>query len=126
MHNFSSTLLTSRYSRHPKVIVLQTYYWMNLPVSLIVLRLGFEPKTYCLEGSCSIQLSYRSKQDTQFDFTRSRVLSPQHLYLCIYNCIVHYNYKQSLYPEKESNPHHMIRSHVFYPLNYRGKSSSLA
>ncbi len=25
---------------------------------LIVIQLGFEPKTYCLEGSCSIQLSY--------------------------------------------------------------------
>ena len=23
-----------------------------------VIQLGFEPKTYCLEGSCSIQLSY--------------------------------------------------------------------
>ncbi len=23
-----------------------------------VIELGFEPKTYCLEGSCSIQLSY--------------------------------------------------------------------
>ena len=23
-------------------------------------RIGFEPMTYCLEGSCSIQLSYRS------------------------------------------------------------------
>ncbi len=23
-----------------------------------VIPLGFEPKTYCLEGSCSIQLSY--------------------------------------------------------------------
>ena len=25
-----------------------------------VIRLGLEPKTYCLEGSCSIQLSYRT------------------------------------------------------------------
>ncbi len=25
-----------------------------------VIRLGFEPRTYCLEGSCSIQLSYRT------------------------------------------------------------------
>ena len=25
-------------------------------------RIGFEPMTCCLEGSCSIQLSYRSKQ----------------------------------------------------------------
>ena len=28
--------------------------------SLFVIRLGLEPKTYCLEGSCSIQLSYRT------------------------------------------------------------------
>jgi hypothetical protein len=26
-----------------------------------VIRIGFEPMTYCLEGSCSIQLSYRTK-----------------------------------------------------------------
>ena len=25
-----------------------------------VIRIGFEPMTYCLEGSCSIQLSYRT------------------------------------------------------------------
>ena len=25
-----------------------------------VIRLGLEPKTYCLEGSCSIQLSYQT------------------------------------------------------------------
>ena len=28
----------------------------------MVIRLGFEPRTYCLEGSCSIQLSYRTKK----------------------------------------------------------------
>ena len=26
----------------------------------IVIRTGFKPVTYCLEGSCSIQLSYRT------------------------------------------------------------------
>ncbi len=26
-----------------------------------VIPFGFEPKTYCLEGSCSIQLSYGTK-----------------------------------------------------------------
>jgi hypothetical protein len=26
----------------------------------LVIRIGFEPMTYCLEGSCSIQLSYRT------------------------------------------------------------------
>ena len=31
----------------------------NLTLPLVI-RLGLEPKTYCLEGSCSIQLSYRT------------------------------------------------------------------
>ena len=26
----------------------------------MVIRSGFEPETYCLEGSCSIQLSYQT------------------------------------------------------------------
>ena len=34
--------------------------------TLSVIWLGLEPKTYCLEGSCSIQLSYQthSKSDS--------------------------------------------------------------
>ena len=27
---------------------------------IIVIRMGLEPMTYCLEGSCSIQLSYQT------------------------------------------------------------------
>ena len=27
---------------------------------MLVTRIGFKPMTYCLEGSCSIQLSYRA------------------------------------------------------------------
>lgn len=30
---------------------------------IIVIRLGFEPKTHSLEGCCSIQLSYRTILD---------------------------------------------------------------
>ena len=30
-------------------------------VTGFVIRIGFEPMTYCLEGSCSIQLSYRTR-----------------------------------------------------------------
>jgi hypothetical protein len=29
-------------------------------LSISVIRIGFKPMTYCLEGSCSIQLSYRT------------------------------------------------------------------
>ena len=34
--------------------------------TLSVIRMGLEPMTYCLEGSCSIQLSYQthSKSDS--------------------------------------------------------------
>ena len=39
--------------------------WNGVPdfitSDLPVIRIGFEPMTYCLEGSCSIQLSYRTK-----------------------------------------------------------------
>ena len=28
-----------------------------------VIWLGLEPKTYCLEGSCSIQLSYQTEKN---------------------------------------------------------------
>gem|GEM_PF-3639760 len=30
-------------------------------LSALVIPLGFEPKTCCLEGSCSIQLSYGTR-----------------------------------------------------------------
>lgn len=33
---------------------------LKTDLSTVVNRIGFEPMTYCLEGSCSIQLSYRS------------------------------------------------------------------
>ncbi len=36
-----------------------------------VIPFGFEPKTYCLEGSCSIQLSYGTKIKSQFIFLQS-------------------------------------------------------
>ncbi len=43
---------------------------LRQPTEKKVIPFGFEPKTYCLEGSCSIQLSYgtnscRNKKDRQ-------------------------------------------------------------
>jgi hypothetical protein len=35
------------------------------PCSIRVIRIGFKPMTYCLEGSCSIQLSYRTLKGWQ-------------------------------------------------------------
>ncbi len=32
-----------------------------------VIPFGFEPKTYCLEGSCSIQLSYGTRESVAFE-----------------------------------------------------------
>ncbi|MEN9400726.1 MAG: hypothetical protein RL632_1829 [Bacteroidota bacterium] len=32
-----------------------------------VIPFGFEPKTYCLEGSCSIQLSYGTRESEAFE-----------------------------------------------------------
>ena len=35
---------------------------LRLSLRLPVIWLGLEPKTYCLEGSCSIQLSYQTEK----------------------------------------------------------------
>ncbi len=41
--------------------MLRLYYLMHVKLFFhIVIPIGFEPMTYCLEGSCSIQLSYRT------------------------------------------------------------------
>ena len=37
----------------------QIQLWRAFHNSLVI-RTGFKPVTYCLEGSCSIQLSYRT------------------------------------------------------------------
>ena len=46
-----------------------------------VIRKGFEPLTYCLEGSCSIQLSYRTKSLFQLASLLLTSLSLQRLNL---------------------------------------------
>ena len=43
-----------------KISSLQTKKASITLTFIFVIRLGLEPKTYCLEGSCSIQLSYRT------------------------------------------------------------------
>ena len=40
----------------------------------VVLSLGLEPRTLCLEGRCSIQLSYKSKTGAGGE-NRTRVIS---------------------------------------------------
>ncbi len=54
----SQTLVTFPISRDPMRIFPQRI--TNLAL-VFVIRCGFEPQTDCLEGSCSIQLSYRTK-----------------------------------------------------------------
>ena len=46
-----------------KISSLQTKKASITLTFIFVIRLGLEPKTYCLEGSCSIQLSYRTSLD---------------------------------------------------------------
>lgn len=42
-------------------IVLSRYFvQISFILPIIVIPLGFEPKTHSLEGCCSIQLSYRT------------------------------------------------------------------
>ena|GEM_PF-3992928 len=44
-----------------KVTPCLSFLRQPLPSLSKVIRTGFEPVTYCLEGSCSIQLSYRTR-----------------------------------------------------------------
>jgi site-specific DNA recombinase len=46
----------------------------NCLKSYKVIRIGFKPMTYCLEGSCSIQLSYRTV--CQFIGRAANIINP--------------------------------------------------
>ena len=61
---------TKRYGTLIQMLFLYSLYliWINIKqkslanARLFVIPSGFEPETYCLEGSCSIQLSYWTKK----------------------------------------------------------------
>ncbi len=38
----------------------KSFIYETYSAFVLVIRRGFEPRTDCLEGSCSIQLSYRT------------------------------------------------------------------
>ncbi len=43
----------------PKIGALANNFWIGVAKAMLLVRQeGLEPPTYCLEGSCSIQLSY--------------------------------------------------------------------
>ena len=43
-----------------KVQSIKTFDFFHFSLRFQVIRSGLEPETYCLEGSCSIQLSYQT------------------------------------------------------------------
>ena len=47
----------------PRFQIKKPFNFVERPLLIFVNRIGFEPMTCCLEGSCSIQLSYRSGND---------------------------------------------------------------
>ena len=60
--------------------------------ALFVLTAGFEPTTHCLEGSCSIQLSYASvsaqyRKLTEFLQWTTGTVATSHKFIYIYACI---------------------------------------
>ena len=58
----------------PKQISLESYCYQGFKY-WNVNRIGFEPMTCCLEGSCSIQLSYRSNKFLRLKSAKLRILS---------------------------------------------------
>jgi hypothetical protein len=55
------------------------------PAFHFVIRIGFEPMTYCLEGSCSIQLSYRTNNQKQKECGERQLLF---LILFLFLCLI--------------------------------------
>ena len=61
----SFTLVMRTLPPFPTVVVknkkkshLKVYFQTGFTILAVVIPSGFEPEAYCLEGSCSIQLSY--------------------------------------------------------------------
>ena len=55
--------------------------------ALVVIRLGFEPKTHSLEGCCSIQLSYRTDSYTFQKWVQRYVISLKSATFVSHSCI---------------------------------------
>ena len=68
------TFLISRLRRHLTYSLLAITYYLLLK-AVLVRQKGLEPPTYCLEGSCSIQLSYWRISSGAGDGNRTRVSS---------------------------------------------------
>jgi hypothetical protein len=51
-----------RYTPNLSLLILTRTYAIQNSILQAVIRQGLEPRTCCLEGSCSIQLSYRTIQ----------------------------------------------------------------
>ena len=70
--------------------------------NLLVIPLGLEPKTYCLEGSCSIQLSYGTIESG----CKSSVFCADFQIICGFFASIHKN-------PSESNAKQPLKEQVF-------------
>ena len=67
--------LKLRFENHTNKKTLKQAWRFFLLCDLFVIAIGFEPMTVCLEGRCSIQLSYATGQNTLANQELTRVLA---------------------------------------------------